>query len=467
MGPAGKLRNDVAAWNELSATNSWCARIQATLLQLVATRGENDFAYLPIYLSFLEEITKEQIIAPNMDESSNNSQHVIQMAQEVLNLAQENATQGLRLQEKLMKSILKLQIAAQGPASYVFRKRNQPVEHVCILIAIQSGLLEAIVERDGASVSAAELAKKTELEELLIVRVMRLLTAIDVFDEVSENTYRSNSTSAFLNNPGQRAGMELVTEVVFPIASNLVTQKRADALHQFLGRTNNGEKSFFELTFSKSYFDYLGANPKSRQTYDSLMAARRDGLGPDWFQIYPAAEELGGYTEDGGEGAALLVDVGGNHGHATVKFRQQCPQVKGRCVLQDLPESLSGIKKPLDSIEVMAYDFFTPQPVKGARAYLFKAVCHDFTDQQCRDFLGNTAKAMNSTSSILIDDWVLPDYEAPIQGVSVDIMMMLLHAGLERSLSQWHKLLDSIGLRIVKVWPSKGFRESVIEAKLK
>lgn len=125
MGPAGKLRNDVAAWNELSATNSWCARIQATLLQLVATRGENDFAYLPIYLSFLEEITKEQIIAPNMDESSNNSQHVIQMAQEVLNLAQENATQGLRLQEKLMKSILKLQIAAQGPASYVFRKRNQ------------------------------------------------------------------------------------------------------------------------------------------------------------------------------------------------------------------------------------------------------------------------------------------------------------------------------------------------------
>lgn len=74
---------------------------------------------------------------------------------------------------------------------------------------------------------------------------------------------------------------------------------------------------------------------------------------------------------------------------------------------------------------------------------------------------------MNPTSSILIDDWVMPDIEAPMPGASADMMMMTLLAGMERSSSQWHDLLDSIGLRIVKVWPSEGFRESVIEAKLK
>lgn len=118
-----------------------------------------------------------------------------------------------------------------------------------------------------------------------------------------------------------------------------------------------------------SYWDYLRANPMSRKSFDALMAARRDGSRPDWFQIYPAAEELGGYPEDGGAGAALLVDVGGNHGYAMAKFRQQYPQVKGRYVLQDLPESIAGIEKPLDSIEVMAYDFFTPQPVKGTSIF--------------------------------------------------------------------------------------------------
>jgi len=103
--------------------------------------------------------------------------------------------------------------------------------------------------------------------------------------------------------------------------------------------------------------------------------------------------------------------------------------------------------------------------LKGARAYLFKSVCHDFTDQQCRDFLGNTAKAMDETSSMLIDDWVLPDAQAPILGASEDIMMMMLLAGMERSLSQWRDLLSSIGLKIRKVWPSRGGRESIIEAK--
>ena len=74
---------------------------------------------------------------------------------------------------------------------------------------------------------------------------------------------------------------------------------------------------------------------------------------------------------------------------------------------------------------------------------------------------------MDEKSSLLIDDWVLPDIGSPILGASEDIMMMMLLGGMERTLGQWQKLLDSIGLNIVKVWRSEGGRESVIEAKLK
>lgn len=144
-----------------------------------------------------------------------------------------------------------------------------------------------------------------------------------------------------------------------------MTQKRADGLLQFLDRTGGREKSPFEWTFSTSFWDYLRTNPRSRETFDSSMAATRDGLRPSWFQVYPAAVELGAYMEDGSTGAVLLVDVGGNHGYDIVKFRQTHREVKGRCVLQELPETIAGINEPLDSVEVMAYDFFTPQPVKG------------------------------------------------------------------------------------------------------
>ena len=73
---------------------------------------------------------------------------------------------------------------------------------------------------------------------------------------------------------------------------------------------------------------------------------------------------------------------------------------------------------------------------------------------------------MDEKSSMLIDDRVLPDRDAPILGASEDLMMMLLLGGVERTLSQWQNLLNSIGLDVVKVWPSQGSRESVIEAKL-
>ena len=105
-----------------------------------------------------------------MDEISTDSQHVINLAREVLNLAEGNAAQGLDLQERLLRSNFKLQMAAEGSAQYVIRKRHhvssrflgnlmafgdhltpfslgdsrlnvQPLEFTSILIAIQSGLL--------------------------------------------------------------------------------------------------------------------------------------------------------------------------------------------------------------------------------------------------------------------------------------------------------------------------------------
>ena len=103
----------------------------------------------------------------------------------------------------------------------------------------------------------------------------------------------------------------------------------------------------------------------------------------------------------------------------------------------------------------------------GARAYFFKAVCHDFDDADCQRLLGNTVAAMGPQSSLLIDEWVLPDVGAPLAGASEDMFMMMLLSGMERSESQWRKLLESAGLEIKKVWRTDGVSEAVIEATKK
>lgn len=72
---------------------------------------------------------------------------------------------------------------------------------------------------------------------------------------------------------------------------------------------------------------------------------------------------------------------------------------------------------------------------------------------------------MSPESSLLINDWVLPDVGAPLAGATEDILMLIFLSGMERSESQWQVLLNSIGLEIKKVWRSNGVTEAVIEAK--
>ena len=65
----------------------------------------------------------------------------------------------------------------------------------------------------------------------------------------------------------------------------------------------------------------------------------------------------------------LFVDVGGGTGQQCVAMRERWPELKGKVVLQDLPSVVNGVQLP-EGIDVMAYDFFTKQPVTGKTSYV-------------------------------------------------------------------------------------------------
>lgn len=70
-------------------------------------------------------------------------------------------------------------------------------------------------------------------------------------------------------------------------------------------------------------------------------------------------------------------------------------------------------------------------------------------------------------STLLIYDYVMPETGAPIRAAAMDVQMMSLFAGMERTQGQWQVILDASGLELVQVWYSATKSESVIEAKLK
>ena len=202
-----------------------------------------------------------------------------------------------------------------------------------------------------------------------------------------------------------------------------------------------------------------------------------------WTDTYPAKTRLCSRCEKSDD-AVLLVDIGGGSGHVLRDFVKDPSNRVGRLVLQDLPAALGDTEELKNQgIEAMAHDFFTPQPVKGklsildwryllildqgAKAYYLRGILHDWPDRACREILSNTATAMRKGySKLLLDEMVLPDTNVPPKGAFLDLSMMAIETGAERTSEQWHQLLGDVGLRIEKIWSTGSGLEAVIEAVL-
>lgn len=140
---------------------------------------------------------------------------------------------------------------------------------------------------------------------------------------------------------------------------------RETGVHQFPTRPE--DKSPFCYSFGLQFYDFFDKYPEHRRDFDEYMSERRKVLAP-WHEVFPMATVLGSEAKRDSD-AVLLVDVGGNKGHEASSFHEAHPDIPGRVILQDLPPMIDRVSKdaPKD-IELMPYDFFTPQPVKGKQA---------------------------------------------------------------------------------------------------
>jgi len=108
----------------------------------------------------------------------------------------------------------------------------------------------------------------------------------------------------------------------------------------------------------------MAEHPKNTGYFRNFMKGYAIGR-PQWTDFFPVQEVLGkGASEE--SDTVLFVDIGGNTGRDVVALKQEFPQLLGRIINQDLPSVIQEITGKLpEGIEAMAYDFFTPQPVKG------------------------------------------------------------------------------------------------------
>lgn len=288
-----------------------------------------------------------------------------------------------------------------------------------------------------------DLVKKTGAAPNLLTHLLRDMASLGFIQEVGQDEFTANRTTRVFAEPNVIGAMPHVSDFHVPVAHALPAYLRE---HKYQDMTDTKD-----LPFHKAFqtdltpFEWLKQEPGQMKALGHTMVL--DGM-QSWVSSYPVEEKIGNFKA--ADDSALLVDVGGGFGQHSVAFRKQFPHVEGRVVVQDVPSTLAHAPK-VDGIEFQAHDFFTPQPICGAKFYYLRHILHDWTDEDSIRILSNLIPALGPDSLILLDEVVLPDTKVPWQAALMDIVMMASLGGIERSKGDWESLLGRAGLKIVDV----------------
>ncbi|ETS75034.1 hypothetical protein PFICI_13518 [Pestalotiopsis fici W106-1] len=310
------------------------------------------------------------------------------------------------------------------------------------------------------------------VEPNLLRRFVRHIAAVHILEEVGPDTWKSTPFSRAMGDPVSyldqtvQCGMDHTVPCGMNLAKFLPKYDYKEPL-------DIAEFDNYRDMSGDDFFTYCQKHTGAGGSFIGLMAALRNHK-MDWTQVYDTTRltEGANLQDDSNKGnpAPLLVDVGGAHGLDSARFLAKHPELPaGAVVLQDLPDVIEKhIRQELDErITRMPYDFFTPQPVRGARAYFFHAVPHDWPDADCVRIFENVKAAMTKGySKLIIYEIVLPAQGASSMMTTMDLQLMACTSGLERTEEHWRKLLGGMGFQVVSISRHPRALESVIEAEL-
>ncbi|KAF2186417.1 putative O-methyltransferase [Zopfia rhizophila CBS 207.26] len=350
----------------------------------------------------------------------------------------------------------------QHPVEAAIELSFYPTFTAAARVAVDLKLFNLIAESSGP-ISAVDLAKASSGAENLIVRLLRPLAALGFVQEVGENKWTATPITHVMSAPAAAAAHIHFWDQGNRSMSQIQTFFKQNGYRQ----PEDPRKGILQHAFGtdKEAFEYWHKSPEILDNFNTFMVGNRRGK-PSWVEWWPGVKQIIEETklDDGG---VMLVDVAGNRGHDTEAFKKKFPDVKGRLVVEDLPPVINDIIELDPAIEKVNYDFFTPQPIKDARMYFFHFIMHDWSDPVCIKILSNTISAMKKGhSKIVLNEFILPNERCPLFQAGFDLQMMTMHAGQERTESQWRALLAQVGLKVNGFWVPEHGGEGIIEAEI-
>jgi O-methyltransferase domain len=176
---------------------------------------------------------------------------------------------------------------------------------------------------------------------------------------------------------------------------------------------------------------YYAAHPDERAILNAAMVGKAHGA----VAAIMAAYDFSGFGRIG--------DIGGGRGHLLQAVLNATPTAKG--VLFDLPQVIEDAAAlASERLALQAGDFFR-DALPSCDAYLLMEVIHDWGDAEAVAILQAIRRAAPSQATLLLIEQLLPDDPGPHWAKTLDIHMMTLLGGRQRTRQEYALLLDQAG----------------------
>ncbi|KIW97209.1 uncharacterized protein Z519_02601 [Cladophialophora bantiana CBS 173.52] len=397
--------------------------------------------------------------------ASSNSQELISLARDLSDIIKRvDFESGLSVtqRERILRLNQEIKNKVQPPEDHIIATAFTINLNICIRVCIELGVFDLLHSAAPNSLSASDISRTVNAEELLIIRFMRGVCSLNFATEVGPNRFLANNVTHAMAQPPLAAGFSLIFDNAARPKSNLWSHMELFRQQGYKSPfdAKNGPYQHANDCVGKTTFEHWMLDPAESARFNTFMKGVR-GSRPNWYTWFDVMTLLENDREATDE-EVFMVDVAGGYGHDLDAFLQcHGDRVRGRIILQDLPCVIEAIAPGSisDRIERQKHDFFLTQPVHGARIYFMHMIMHDWPDDDCVRILTHLKGAMTrGYSQILINDMILPDTQCPLIATGMDITMMAHHCGVERNEEMWKSLISKVGgLELVKIWyPPEG-----------
>jgi len=216
----------------------------------------------------------------------------------------------------------------------------------------------------------------------------------------------------------------------------------------FLSSVRTGRPAMREA-FGQQLFEYLACHADDSALFNEAMIGMHGADGAAVAKTYDFSP------------FRTLIDLGGGTGTMLAAILQHHPHLKG--VLADLSEALPGARQLItahglsDRCEVVETDFFQSVPV-GYDIYVLAHVLHDWSDDLAVTILRKCREAIPQHGRLLVVEAVLStgaSGASSYQGEMMDLLMLTMTGGVERTVEQFREVLSAGGFRILQILPTR------------